>query len=129
MWLRVRAAVSDDVVTRAIALPASRDDVWRALTSPDELSAWLGEVLELEPRAGGAVVVREPDGTTRRGVVEAAEPGRALVLRWRRLSRAGGSLEVGAATRVVFRLDDDPAGTLLTVHEEPVPLATMGVGM
>lgn len=120
--------MENGIVTRTVALPASRDEVWQALTSPEELSAWLGEVLELELRAGGAVTVREPDGATRRGIVETAEPGRALVLRWRRLSGAGGSLEVGGATRVVFELEDDPAGTALTVREEPVPLATSGAG-
>ena len=103
-------------------LPAGPDEVWATLTTPEELSAWLGEVVELE------LVVREDDGGTRRGVVEAAEPGRVLTFRWRRLAGAGVSLEVGGATRVRFVLDPDPQGTRLTVTEEPVPLATAGFG-
>jgi uncharacterized protein YndB with AHSA1/START domain len=113
-------------VTRRVMLPAPRHEVWRALTSPELLGAWLGEVVELEPRAGGAVIVRDADGTTRRGLVERAEPERTLVFRWRRLAGAGRSLRVGEATRVVFALEDDRAGTRLTVTEEPAPRVSAG---
>jgi uncharacterized protein YndB with AHSA1/START domain len=109
-------------VTREVRIPAARDAVWRAMTDLDLLSAWLGEVVELDPRAGGAVLVREPDGSARRGLVERVEPARALVFRWRRLTGAGRSLEVGEATRVAFTLEDDGPGTRLTVTEEPAPL-------
>jgi uncharacterized protein YndB with AHSA1/START domain len=113
-------------VTRQVRIPAAREDVWRAMTDLDLLSAWLGEVVELEPHAGGAVWVRELDGSARRGLVERADPPRALVFRWRRLSRAGGSLQVGAASRVAITLEDDGAGTRLTVTEEPAPLVAAG---
>lgn len=117
--------MTDHAVSRSVVLPANTDVVWTSLTTPDELSSWLGEVLELELAPGGSIVVRE--GTAiRRGVVEAAEPGRLLSFRWRRLSGAGLSLEVGGATRVTFVLASDPGGTRLTVTEEPVPLVTSG---
>ena len=96
------------------------------MTRLDLLAAWLGEVVELEPVAGGAVIVREPDGATRRGLVERAEPGRELVFRWRRLAGAGPGLEVGEATRVAFALEDEGADTRLTVTEEPAPLVAAG---
>jgi uncharacterized protein YndB with AHSA1/START domain len=115
-------------VTREVRILAAREDVWRALTDLELLSAWLGEVVELEPRAGGAVWVREPDGSARRGLVERVDPARALVFRWRRLSGLGGSLEVGEATRVAITLEDDGAGTRLTVTEEPAPLVAAGTG-
>lgn len=111
-----------------MVLPAEPDEVWATLTTPEELSAWLGEVVALELAPGGSLVVREHEGATRRGVVEAADPGRTLSFRWRRLDGAGVSLEVGGASRVTFVLQTDPAGTLLTVTEEPVPLATAGFG-
>jgi uncharacterized protein YndB with AHSA1/START domain len=113
---------------RSVVLPAEADEVWSTLTTPAELSSWLGEVVELEVQPGGSLVVREGDGATRRGVVEVAEPGRILSFRWRRLAGAGVSLEVGGASRVTFVLEADPAGTRLTVTEEPVPLATAGFG-
>jgi uncharacterized protein YndB with AHSA1/START domain len=109
-------------VAREVLLPATREEVWAALTSPELLSRWLGEVLELDPRPGGAVVVRDAVGCLRRGLVELAEPGRALVLRWRRLEDVAGSLAVGEATRVTFRLEDAAWGTRLAVEEEPATL-------
>lgn len=115
-------------VTRGVVLPASREQVWRALTSLELLSGWLGEVVELEARPGGAVVVRQGDGSTRRGLVERVDPGRSLVLRWRRLAGASGSLEVGEATRVAFELADEGSGTRLTVTEEPTTLVASRVG-
>ena len=102
--------------------------MWTSLTTPDELSSWLCEVLELDLEAGGSIVVRE-GVAVRRGVVEAAEPGCLLSFRWRRLSGAGLSLEVAGATRVTFVLAPDPGGTRLTVTEEPVPLVTAGSGV
>jgi hypothetical protein len=68
------------------------------------------------------VVVRDAGGCLRRGLVELAEPERSLALRWRRLEDAGGSLAVGRATRVTFRLEDAGAGTRLVVEEEPAML-------
>jgi uncharacterized protein YndB with AHSA1/START domain len=113
-------------VTREVRIPAAREDVWRALTDLELLSDWLGEVVELDPRPGGALRLREPDGSVRRGLVERVDPARALVFRWRRLSDVGGSLEVGEATRVAFTLEDDGVGTRLTVNEEPAPLVAAG---
>lgn len=113
-------------VTRDVVIAAPREEVWRAVTALDLLSAWLGEVVELEPKVGGALIVLEPDGSMRRGLVELVEPGRALVFRWRRLAGAGPSLEVGEATRVAFLLEDDGSGTRLTVTEEPAVLVSAG---
>ena len=127
-WVAYDEAVSDERVTRSVILPAEPDEVWATLTTPEELSAWLGEVVALELEPGGSLVVRENEGATRRGVVEAADPGRILSFRWRRLAGAGISLEVGGASRVTFVLEADLAGTRLTVTEEPVPLATSGFG-
>lgn len=115
-----------DSVRRDVLLPASPNDVWRALTDIERLSAWLGDVTELEPWVGGSVVVREADGSTRRGLVERIEPEQVLVFRWRHLSGAGRSLEVGRATRVAFALEDAGSGTRLTITEEPAVLVAAG---
>jgi uncharacterized protein YndB with AHSA1/START domain len=111
-----------------VILPAAPDVVWTTITTPEELSVWFGEVLELDARAGGSVLVRDPDGATRRGTVDAVEPGRRLVFRWRRLTGIGVGLEVGGASRVTLSLEPDPGGTRLTVTEEPVELATSSRG-
>lgn len=127
-WVAYDEPVSDERVTRSVVLPAEPDEVWATLTTPEELSTWLGEVVALELEPGGSLVVREGGGATRRGSVEVADPGRILSFRWRRLVGAGVSLEVEGASRVTFVLEADPAGTRLTVTEEPVPLATSGFG-
>ena len=127
-WVAYDEPVSDERVTKSVVLPAEPDEVWATLTTPEELSTWLGEVVAFELEPGGSLVVREGGGATRRGSVEAADPGRILSFRWRRLVGAGVSLEVGGASRVTFVLEADPAGTRLTVTEEPVPLATSGFG-
>lgn len=114
----------DETITKTVSLPATPSEVWRALTSPEELSAWLGEVVELDARPGGSVILRDARGSVRRGIVEGAEPGHVLVVRWRRLDGAGERLHVGEATRVSFELEDDGGSTRLTVREERVPLAT-----
>jgi uncharacterized protein YndB with AHSA1/START domain len=111
-------------VVRSIVLDARRDDVWEAVTTPGGLSAWLGEVVELELRPGGRLGLRDPAGAALRGSVEAVDTGRSFVVRWRRLDPTVGAQPVGAAARVTFRLDDEDDGTRLTVREEPVSLAT-----
>jgi uncharacterized protein YndB with AHSA1/START domain len=114
----------EQAITKTVTLPATAAEVWRALTAPEELSAWLGEVVELDARPGGSVILRDASGSIRRGIVEEAEPHRLLVVRWRRLDGAGTTLQVGDATRVSFELEDDGGSTRLTVREERVPLAT-----
>jgi uncharacterized protein YndB with AHSA1/START domain len=116
--------MSETTITKTVVLPAGRDDVWRALTSPQELSAWLGDVVELDPRPGGAVIIRDSAGAIRRGIVEAAERAVRFVVRWRRLDGSGSGLRVGVATRVEFELADEGESTRLTVREEQVALAT-----
>ena len=116
--------MSETAIIKTVVLPATRDDVWRALTSPDELSAWLGEVVELDARPGGAVIICDATGGIRRGIVEVAERAQTLVVRWRRLEGSGTGLTVGVATRVAFELADEGESTRLTVREEQVALAT-----
>ena len=85
--------------------------VWRALTEPDEIAAWLA-LAELDLREGGSVVLTwqntDPDGNTAvaRGTVSELDPQRVLeldtdihgVLRW--------ELEpVDGRTRLTFRAD------------------------
>src|SRR6266508_6350305 len=52
-------AMRQEGVTRSVVLPAPPDEVWVMLTRPEELSAWLGEVVELELEPGGSLIVRE----------------------------------------------------------------------
>src|SRR5918994_2391423 len=74
-----RARMSETAIIKTVVLPATRDDVWRALTSPDELSAWLGQVVELDARPGGAGVLWGAPGGIPPGVVEGSRRGATLL--------------------------------------------------
>ena len=94
-----------------MTLPLTREEAWEAISDPAELERWLAEEAELEAEPGGDVAVRFDDGSEREGVVEEAEPGERLALRW---------WDVGDpwdASRVEFILDDAPEGTRLIVVE------------
>jgi uncharacterized protein YndB with AHSA1/START domain len=106
-----------DSVRREIVLAEPREDVWRALTEPDELARWFANDVELDARPGGSGRFRWDDGSERRAVVEEVEPGRRFAFRWRDAS------EAEPETLVVLTLHDDPAGTRLSVVEAPAASA------
>jgi len=93
------------MIHREICLPATREDVWEALTNPDELAEWFANEVELELRPGGDVVFRWSNGEERRATVTEVETGERLAFEWE---------DDG---EVAFTLADGEAGTLLTVEE------------
>src|SRR5690242_15769043 len=97
-------------VVREIELPNGPDEVWEALTEPDELERWLAPAVELDARPGGEGRFRFADGETRLARVEAVEPGRLLELRWWRVD---GSDE----TVVAIALQPLELGTRVVVTE------------
>jgi uncharacterized protein YndB with AHSA1/START domain len=111
-------------IRRRVTLAASPLEVWDALLVPERLGAWFGAEVELEPRAGGAIAFRMPDGTARRGVVEAVDPPRRFAFRWRSVSLGPDGVRVGDVSRVAFELELAGAGrTTVTVTESPGVLA------
>jgi uncharacterized protein YndB with AHSA1/START domain len=69
-------------VTREIVFPVPPDEVWEALTDPEQLEEWFANDVELDPREGGEGIFRWDDGEERRATVVEAEPGERLVLDW-----------------------------------------------
>jgi uncharacterized protein YndB with AHSA1/START domain len=69
-------------IEREIVVPASADEVWEALTEPEELERWFATEVELDAQPGGVGVFRWANGEERRAVVREAEPGERLVLEW-----------------------------------------------
>jgi uncharacterized protein YndB with AHSA1/START domain len=102
-------------------LDASTDDVWRALTDPDLLGAWLGSVVALDVRPGGEGVIVEPGGEVRRARIDEVEPARRLALRW---WPGGGS---GPESTVELDLEETAEGTRLVVTETLVASASASV--
>lgn len=106
-------------------LPASPDEVWEVVSSPDGVEAWLGEGSTLPPVEGADLDVADTEtGTRRRGRVESVEPGHRLgYVWWPADDEEGGD---GAATRVEIQLVPHGPGTRLTVTETPVAAPPVG---
>ena len=99
-------------VTREIEFPVPPDEVWEALTDPEQLEEWFATEVELDPRPGGAGIFRWGDGDERHATVLVAEPGERLVLDWD---------EEG---EVEFTLEETEEGTKLHVRESTPEFST-----
>lgn len=118
-------------IDRSLTIDAPVDRVWRAVSTADGLESWLGGEVELDPRPGCPVLVRWPDRSTSRGLVERVEPNRRFVFRWRRIAGAGLTLHVSDPTRVELLLTPlDGSRTRIDVveHPAPIPAAPVAVG-
>jgi uncharacterized protein YndB with AHSA1/START domain len=98
-------------VRREIVVEAPPEEVWDALTDPDELAEWFANDVELDVRPGGEGTFRWDDGSERRAIVEEVEAERTLAFWWWR--------EDEEATRVAIELDEVPEGTRVVVTETP----------
>ena len=109
-------AVSD-AIEREIVLPSTRSEVWDALTTAEGLAGWWWDTVEIDLRVGGVISF---------GYGEGAYPARVEVVRseecyvfpWRSFQTEEGADDVpDLTTRVEFRLEDHPEGTLLKLRE------------
>src|SRR5437870_5111647 len=105
-------------VERRVVYPVGREEVWAAITRPEELSRWFGmEVVSLDLRPAGRIVFKDGGGTSRRALVEEVEPPWRFVFRWLPAPAGGPGRDPGS--RVDFSLEEVPGGTALTVVETP----------
>jgi uncharacterized protein YndB with AHSA1/START domain len=70
------------MIHREIFLPASRDEVWEALTEPDRLADWFANEVEIDLRRGGSVTFRWSNGEERRATLTEVEPEERLAFTW-----------------------------------------------
>ena len=96
-------------VTREVVLEAPVEEVWAALTEPEQLEQWFANTVELELVPGGEGIFRWGDGDERHAVVETVEPERRFEFTW-------------DDSRVCIELEAVPAGTRVLVRE------TLGAG-
>jgi uncharacterized protein YndB with AHSA1/START domain len=110
-----------EAVEREVILPALREEVWRAVSQSEQVSAWFGADAQLELRPGGWGVFRWRDGTERSVLLEEVEPPRRLSFRWLPFQRTGaGEVVTLPSSRVEISLDEVPGGTRVRVVEGPV---------
>lgn len=105
-----------ETVERHVTLPATRDEVWGLLTRPEDLGAWLGDEVVLDPTPGAAGLVVERDGSRRSLVVEEVVEGHRLTWRWWR----EGDDPAADQSRVEITLSPTDEGTVLRVVEQPL---------
>jgi uncharacterized protein YndB with AHSA1/START domain len=128
----VAAADQEVLITRIFDAP--REQVFRAWTDPDEVSAWYGpeqmdtprDKIHIDPRVGGRwelTMVRRGGGEFAIGyeIVEFVEP-ELLVLRSDPMPQAG--MHEGTVLRVEFH--DHGAKTRMTLSDGPYPAAGRG---
>ena len=101
---------------RTITIRAQRSTVFRFFTDPERFARWWGKGSEIDPREGGRVHIRYPDGSTASGtVLEIRDPDR-IVFTYGYDSpdkpiAPGGS-------RVVITLHDQEDGTRLDFRHD-----------
>jgi uncharacterized protein YndB with AHSA1/START domain len=101
-----------DRIERQMTFPATREDVWAAITEPEQISKWFGTETELDLRPGGAGVFRWGELEVRVTVEEVTPPSR-FSYRWEPSRTPSG----GPTTLVEFDLEDIPGGTRLSLVE------------
>jgi len=100
---------------RELDLDLDPELVWELVTRPDDLAAWLGDEVDLQPVEGAAGRIVDDDGTVRRLVVGEVDTGRRLSWDWWEEGDAEGT-----RSRVELILDPTEAGTRLRVVEVPL---------
>jgi uncharacterized protein YndB with AHSA1/START domain len=69
-------------VEQHVELDAPIDDVWDALTDPDQLAAWLGGEVDLDVRPAGTGRVVDDDGTVHEVLVTTVDHHRRIAWHW-----------------------------------------------
>ncbi len=106
-------------VTREVVFPVPPDELWEALTDPEQLEEWFANDVELEPHPGGEGVFRWDDGEERRATVLVAEPGERLVLDWEDEGEVDLVLEpVEEGTRLLVRETSPEWSTALELRAQ-----------
>ncbi len=112
--------MADDVtIDVSVDVSARIATVFRFLSEPDRLAAWLGEGAEVEPREGGALRVPYPHGAVAVGRVESIEAGRRLVFTWGYETGEHGIAP--GTTRVTVELEPIATGTRVHLRHEGLP--------
>src|SRR5262249_10068672 len=97
-------------VDRTVTILAPRETVFQFLTDTPRWAAWWGAGSTIDPRPGGHVHIRNPDGTEVAGDVIEIDPPRLIVFSYGFVK--GTPIPPGVST-VTIRLDADADGTRL----------------
>jgi len=97
---------------------ATPEEVWTALTEPDQVEKWLA-AMTIEPHAGGRVGFTWDSGDTQVGKVRFFDPPRVFEYTW----------EQGSLSHIRFELYADDDGTrLVLLHSLVKADSAVGIG-
>jgi uncharacterized protein YndB with AHSA1/START domain len=112
------------MIRKEIVLPATRDDVWAALTDEDRLEDWFANDVELDLRPGGGASFRWGNGESRHATVREVEPGERLSFEWDEEGEVEFTLEeVEDGTRLLVRESTSEWSTALELRAQALALA------
>ena len=100
---------------RIVVIEASRDIVFSFLTESARWAAWWGAGSSIDPRKGGQVLIRHPNGVETTGeVLDLVSPDRIVFT----YGYASGTPIPPGGSRVTIELDEHEAGTRLHLCHE-----------
>jgi uncharacterized protein YndB with AHSA1/START domain len=105
----------EHVVERTVTIAARRETVFRFFTDTARFAAWWGEGSTIDPRPGGKVHIRYPNGVEAGGAVVEVEPVHRIVFTFGYAS--GDPVPIGGS-RVTIRLEESPRGTVVRLRHE-----------
>ncbi|WP_248305385.1 SRPBCC family protein [Agromyces sp. H66] len=116
------ASVIDEAafsVRRTIRIAAPVDKVWRAVTEPEHISRWFGQVVLDGAGAGATGTITFPEFGVVPLRLEAVDAPRMVSYRWGNADSAGRLPDAidDRSTVFTFTLEEVPDGTRLTVVE------------
>jgi uncharacterized protein YndB with AHSA1/START domain len=100
---------------RTVLIRARRATVFSFFTTNARFADWWGKGSTIDPRPGGAVAIRYPNGIVAGGEVVAIEPGARIVFTYG--FESGRPFATGAS-RVAITLHDDALGTRVELRHE-----------
>ncbi len=113
-------------IDRTIDIRAPRELVFRYFTDSERFAAWWGEGSGIDPRPGGRVRIRYPDGTVASGEVVEIDPPERVVFTYG-YEGEGKSIAPGGS-RVTIVLEAGAEGTSVHLRHEAKGAAS-GIGV
>jgi uncharacterized protein YndB with AHSA1/START domain len=100
---------------RTVTIRATREIVFRFFTDNSRWASWWGPGSTIDPRPGGQLLIRYPNGVEASGeVIEVAMPERIVFT----YGYASGKPIPPGASRVTIQLDSHPAGTRVMLSHD-----------
>ena len=100
---------------RTVVIEAPREIVFRFFTDEKRWASWWGAGSTIDPKPGGKLLIRYPDGTEVLGEVLEVEQPERIVFTY---GYASGQLIPPGGSRVTIRLEAEPRGTRLHFMHE-----------